>query len=80
MNEEQNRKQKLLRYLVFALVGIVFIVLSGVTIFDYLENKNPSQKTVTTEAHLPLDGIDPKEIWVDQIRNENHLILSSVYQ
>ena len=76
MNEDQNRKQKLLRYLVVGIVGMIFIALSCVIIFDYLESKDSSNRVVTTEAHLPLDGIDPKEIWVDQIRNENHLIRS----
>lgn len=76
MNENQNTKQKFLRILVVITVLIIVLLLSGSIIFDYLDNKDSSRHIVITEAHLPLDNVDPKEIWVDQIRSENHLIRS----
>jgi conjugal transfer pilus assembly protein TraB len=76
MNESLNKKQKLLKFAIFISVGLVFVFLSSMIILDYIKENDPSNKVKVTEAHLPLDGIDPKEIWVNQLRNENNLIRS----
>ena len=78
MNEEKKKRQKLLRYLVLAFVGAVSLAFSWVVISDYFDAKVSPKRTYATNTHLPLDGIDPKEIWVDQIRTENEVVQGKV--
>lgn len=77
MNEDHQRNQTILRYAVLVIVGVVFILFSAYIVFDYFETKKP-KTTYDVRAHLPLDGIDPKEIWVDQIKSENENIQGRV--
>ena len=79
MNEEHLKKQKWWLYGVAALVGIIFLAFCGSVILDYLEDtKKQSNKLYVTNADLPLDGVNPKEIWVDQIRTENEIVQGKV--
>lgn len=78
MNAEQLKKQKLWKYSIIGLVGTLFLGFSGNVIFDYVNSMNSPNKTYTSTAQLPLDGVDPKEIWVDQIRTENEVVQEKV--
>lgn len=74
MNDGQNKKQKLLRYTIFSFVGILFTVISSTIVFDYLETQDTTRRVFNPKTNLPMDNIDPKEIWVDQMRSENSQI------
>lgn len=78
MNEEQLRRQRRFRILVLSCIGIIFFLFSGKVIMDYLDSHHQTNTTYTSETQLPLDGIDPKEIWVDQIRSENEIVQEKV--
>jgi conjugal transfer pilus assembly protein TraB len=78
MNEEQQRKQKRLKAMVIAIALFVVLAFSVMVIADYLDSKVKNQKTYASVPDLPLDGIDPKEIWVDQIRTENEAVQERV--
>lgn len=78
MNEREQRRQRILRYAVFAIVAVVFCGFSWYVVMDFVDIK-PSKSLVSVSSpRLPLDGIDPKEIWVDQIRSENEVVHGKV--
>ncbi len=78
MNEEHQTKQKRLRYLVAACAGVIFLAASAFIIRDYLHETENQKSSYISTPHLPLDGIDPKEIWVDQMRSENEVVQGKV--
>lgn len=74
MNEEHRKKQRFLTIFGISLVGIVFLVGAWFVLSEHFENRQKSNKKYISTAELPLDGVDPKEIWVDQIRTENEVV------
>lgn len=79
MNEEHRKKQKFLTVGGIVLVVVIFLISSYAVISEHFESqeKGNSRSYVTT-ADLPLDSIDPKEIWVNQIRTENEFVQGKV--
>jgi conjugal transfer pilus assembly protein TraB len=78
VNQEHRNRQRWLKFSVIACVGIVFLGFSFYIISDFVSIDNKTKKTYETSIDLPLDGIDPKEIWVDQIRSENEIVQGKV--
>lgn len=78
MNEEQLQRQRWLRYALYCFIGFLFFGFSAFVIMDYLEQMRPKNEKYSTTVNLPLDGVDPKEIWVDQIRAENEIVQNQV--
>jgi conjugal transfer pilus assembly protein TraB len=77
LNEQEQKKQTRLKALSLGLVGVVFVAFSFYVIKDYLDTTKETS-AYTISAHLPLDNVDPKEIWVDQIRTENEVVHGKV--
>lgn len=73
MNEKIKKNQKILLYGIGALIFIVVVTL--ISLSEVSKFKNQSH---TYRVDLPLDDVDPKEIWVDQIRTENDMVQNKV--
>jgi hypothetical protein len=78
MNEDHQKKQRILKYCIIFCIAAVFLIFAVFTLIDYFEKRDKRPNTYTTAPQLPLDGIDPKEIWVDQIRTENEVVHGKV--
>jgi len=75
MNDSEERRQRIIRYFAFGLVALVAL---GCSWYIIMDPKPEPARRYASEPRLPLDGIDPKEIWVDQIRTENEAIHGEV--
>ncbi len=78
MNADHQKKQRLLKYALLTIVGAVFLIFSAITVMDYYSKTAEKRKSVAIQPQLPLDGVDPKEIWVDQMRSENEIVQGKV--
>jgi conjugal transfer pilus assembly protein TraB len=78
MNQEHEKKQKAMKYGGYAFLALACLGFSAYVISDYLNAIREQAKPYTAQATLPLDNIDPKEIWVEQMRTENELVQSKV--
>ncbi len=70
--------QRGLKMLVISVAGLVFLSISGYVLYDYFVPPKKLNKNYSTATHLPMDGVDPKEIWVDQMRTENEIVQGKV--
>jgi len=78
VNQENQKRQRLLKILVLTSIAVAVLIYSGFVISEYLDSKNGNQITYTSLPHLPMDGVNPQEIWVDQIRQENEIVQEKV--
>jgi len=78
VNEDSLKKQKTLRVIGFCIVGCVFLIGVYTVISSHYANQSQNNKKYVSNAELPFDSIDPKEIWVNQIRTENEMVQSKV--
>lgn len=78
MNTKEQSKQKILRNSVIALVVVGLLIGSWMTISDFIHTNHSHSNIYASALNLPMDGIDPQEIWVDQIRQENDLVHGKV--
>lgn len=78
MNQEHQKKQTLLKYGIMGIVILFICAFATYTVLEHLNKSNSTTAKFQRVANLPLDGIDPKEIWVDQLRTENEVVNSKV--
>jgi len=75
---KEKALQRILRYSVFFIAALIFFGFSWYVVSDFLDTKSTKTLPRISVPHLPLDGIDPKEIWVDQIRTQNEAVRGKV--
>lgn len=78
MNEESERNQRWLRWGLYSCMGLLFIAFAAYLTMTQINKRYPQNVSYSTNVQLPLDGVDPKEIWVDQIRAENEVVQNKV--
>lgn len=74
MNENARTIQ---RWLIIGLVGLVCVFFFAIILY-VLREKKVSEKTYVSSVDLPLDRVDPKEIWMDQVRTQNEIVHEKV--
>ncbi len=73
VNDETRRSQK---WVLLAIICAVVVAIAA--IFFLMEFENQPKRTFSTSANLPLDTVDPKEMWMDRVQSENEVVHGKV--